>query len=79
MHRNVCSVTHGGRERMESLIFLVSSYLPGEKRDHLSFPSFPILLYFPLNIIVRVLFFIFFYPGRPHEDAIQHRRRHHRV
>lgn len=43
---------------MESLIFLVSSYLPGEKRDHLSFPSFPLLLYFHLNIIVRVLFFV---------------------
>lgn len=36
---------------MESLICLISSYLPGETRDHLSFPSFFLLLYFHLNII----------------------------
>lgn len=44
---------------MESLIFLISSYLPGEKRDHLSFPSFPFCF---ISTSASLSEFYFFYP-----------------
>lgn len=41
------------------MICLISSYLPGEKRDHLSFPSFSFYFIFRLNLIVGVFCFCF--------------------
>lgn len=54
MLRTVRLVTGGG----ESLISLISSYLPGEKRDHLSFPSFSFCF---ISTSTSLLFCFFIY------------------
>lgn len=62
MLRTVRLVTGGG----ESLISLISSYLPGEKRDHLSFPSFS-FCFISTSTSLFFCFFFFIYSFYPED------------